>query len=176
MPPSEPLGPEYAAYPRGDTLPPGSADQLKALRDGYFAVNLVFYVNVALILGLLWATDRFWERFRWVFPVGLAVLCLVIGSLSYSLLSKKIGYGANWNPGVAVLVALFMGMSSIGCCGLIGYVSLQSQAAAELRKYNLKSGVLGFRKKDVEALVAELRTQEDTGATSERSGDFARLS
>ena len=150
----------YAAYPRGAAIAGayGSPEKLQALADGYFGLNWVFLANVFLALGF-----RFLPMA--VGDAGTAgMLMLVLGLLTFLVVAgfsmpynRKIAFGKGWSDGIAILASILMGLNSVFCCGIVGYIIMQTIAAGEIKGYGLKTGMLGLKKKDVEAKVAEMR-------------------
>jgi hypothetical protein len=152
--------PQYAAYPRGEALY-GSSDKLRALADGYFGLNRVFLINVVLAIGSRVATAAEMPAATLLLVVAavILVLGLAVGFLTYPC-NKKIGYGANWSPGMPVLASVLMALNSALCCGIIGYIVVQSLAAKEMKKYGLVGGGFGLKKPNVERLISEMQLRE----------------
>lgn len=154
--------PQYAEYPRA-RVESGSADRLKALADGYFGLNWVFLANIgAWILGFALVMVAGSLESGPLAILGMAFIYLGIplgiGFLSYPKL-KNIAYGASWSVS-PIFLAVLMGINTL-TCGIIGYIVIQSIAAGEIKKkFRMKSRFFGYRKKDIEARVAELRAQE----------------
>src|SRR5689334_15737872 len=127
IPPQEPPQ-QYAAYPRGGPVAGqyGSADQLQALSDGYFGLNTVFVLNLVLAFASRAGTATAKDPATALAILGGFVLVtgLVVGFCTYPY-NKKIAYGANWNPGMAVLASVLMALNSALCCGIVGYVVVQ---------------------------------------------------
>src|SRR5579859_2609180 len=92
-PPAGGLPPQYSAYPRGMAY--GSADQLQALMEGYYALSLVFLVNLALVVPLN-------VTYKNLPPGGvlawILVVFLAVAGLSYGP-NKKIAFGKGWSSG-----------------------------------------------------------------------------
>ena len=162
LPPEAPP-PQFVAYPRG-TGPQGDPDRLQALADGYFGLNTVFYVNVVLLLSVVYGIPLlFVSLFESspgvglvIYPVAILILFIVIGFLVYPK-AKRIGEGLGWAPAGAVVAAILIAMNSVVCCGAVGYVIVQQMAYTEMKKYGLRSKFLGVPKKKVVARIAELR-------------------
>lgn len=157
FPPEPGPPPQYVAYPRGPERY-GAADRLQALSDGYFALNWVFALNLALWLGgqlIPYAEVEPATRLT-IFAAWLLTLGLVVGFATYPQ-NKKIGYGRGWAPVWPAVASVLMGLNSALCCGIIGYVVMQQLAALEMKKYGLKTGFGGIRKSQVAAVVAEMQ-------------------
>jgi hypothetical protein len=180
-PPNDPNSvppPQYAAYPRapggGTAYPPGSADKLKSLADGYFGLNNVFIVNLALALGArgIQTTARSSEAALGLIGVTILALGIVVGLMSYPY-NKKIAFGMDWSPGNAVLASILMALNSALCCGIIGYVVMQSIAMGRMKTFGVTGGTFGAKKKDVYAQVDAIRAQETQASRMPPSGNPA---
>ncbi|MEA2553590.1 MAG: hypothetical protein QOJ65_1766 [Fimbriimonadaceae bacterium] len=149
---------QFVGYTRpGATY--GDPERLKALADGYYGLNTVFVVNV------LWAVAMGFALAALVVPFGIfgalafstVLTGLLIGSLVHPK-NKLIAYGANWNPGSARTASILMALNSALCCGILGYMVVQNLAMVEMKKYGLKAGLFGVRRRDVETAMERLRT------------------
>lgn len=152
----------YAAYPRGPVgpAPYGTADQLQALWEGYYGLNWVFLANVLLALGFRFIPMAMEDAAS----AGIAMLVLAILMFlvvaGYSFVyNRKIAFGKGWGDGVAVVASVLMGLNSVFCCGIIGYIVMQTIAATEMKNYGLKTGFLGVKKKEVQERIAQMRAQ-----------------
>lgn len=160
-PESTPPPVNYVAYPRGDQpFSYGDPDRLQALADGYFGLNNIFILNIALALGArgLSTTAKSPEQALGLYAGLIVAMFALIAFLTYPH-NKKIGFGKNWPSGNAVLASILMGINSALCCGIIGYVVMQIIAANERKRYGLKGSAFGFKKKDVKAYVDQMRLQ-----------------
>jgi len=158
QPPADPP-PQYAAYPRGAGAGQyGTADKLQALSDGYFGLNIIFLINIVLSLGSRFSgvTAKTPSEALGILAGYALVVGLVVGFGSYHN-NKKIAFGADWKPGMAVLASVLMALNSVFCCGIIGYVIVQNLAFQEMKKYGLKGGFFGVKKSEIAAKVAEMR-------------------
>lgn len=155
--------PQYAAYPRGEGIPMnGSAEKLQALADGYFGLNTVFIINIVLAIGtraLTAAPVATMEEVIGRFAIVVLAMLAIIGFLTYPH-NKKIAFGKNWSNGAAILASVLMGLNSALCCGIIGYVVMQTIAMGEIKNYGLKGGFLGLKKKDIQARIDQIRAQQ----------------
>jgi hypothetical protein len=155
--------PEYASYYRPTSVY-GTAAQLQALSDGYVALNIVFAVNV--VLGLTVSFGAYGIRAAlgpgvtvvW-YIAGYLFLGIAVGVLTY-VPNKKIGVGKGWSSGVALVASILMAVNAVFCCGLIGYMVMQQIAATEMKKYGVRLGLLGLRRREVQPLIEELERQE----------------
>jgi hypothetical protein len=140
----------------------GDPDRLKVLAEGYFGLNYVFMANVLLAVGArgLQLGVNPSEALTAVL-IAVVVLFVLIAVLTYPF-NRKIGIGMGWNPGMAALASILMGLNSAFCCGIVGYVVMQAIASTEMKKFGLKGGVFGMKKKDVERRIAELRSTSTT--------------
>jgi hypothetical protein len=95
-----------------------------------------------------------------VWAVCILVTGLSVGFLTYPH-NKKIGYGAGWQSSGPIIASFLMGLNSAFCCGIIGYIWVQSIAASKMRTFGLKgSSFGGMKKKDIQFAIQELRKQE----------------
>jgi hypothetical protein len=135
----------------------GRPDLLRSLADGYFGLNKVFILNVALALGLNVA-GRFLEPV--ILLLGVAVLGAVVGFASFPH-NRQIIEGRGWDRSRAVLASVLMGLNSALCCGILGFVVMQQMAWAEMKRYGLKSSFF-LRRKAVEDQIAKLEATRRT--------------
>lgn len=146
--------PQYAAYPRASAVPYGSPEKLKALGEGYYGLNWAFLINI--VLGFVVNYTVSYGGIRY-FLVLAPVLLLVIAAITYPS-TKKIAFGMGWAPGYAILASLLIGLNAVLCCGIIGYIVMQMIASNEMKRYGLKPGMLGIRKRDWKAAIAAMET------------------
>ncbi len=152
----------YAAYPRGiPSAEYGSADKLQALADGYFGLNYVFIVNVLLALASRFAgvSVETPQAALAYFAIFATVTFLAVAGLSFPC-NKKIAFGKDWPIGNAILASVLMGLNSVLCCGIIGYIVMQVIASNEMKKYGLAAGAFGVRKKWVAERIRQIREVE----------------
>ncbi|KAA0239309.1 MAG: hypothetical protein EDM74_04355 [Armatimonadetes bacterium] len=148
----------------------GTPDKLRALSEGYFGLNWVFIGNVMIMItanilyGLSSAVDR---AFLFV-ALGLIAGQFVYVTFASLPLNKKIAYGKGWPPSNAVLASVLMALNSVICCGAIGYVVMQMIAGAEIKKYGVKQGAFGYRKKQIQQRIEQMRTEQRAAPTSVR--------
>ena len=153
--PSRPPPPQYAGYTR-PSLVPGGPDDLQALADGYFGLNNIFVFNIVWVVAFNAYSRSAPTNFTILF-IFVGVTVLLIGGLTYPY-NKKIAQGMRWSPSAAGVASLLMGLNSALCCGIIGYVVMQSIAAKEMRKYGVTGGAFGMKKKLVQAVIDRMRT------------------
>jgi hypothetical protein len=158
------IGPplQYSNYPRGQGVY-GSPERLQALSDGYFGLNLVFGLNVVLVIAAR-AAQLTVASSSTVDPATmLLVICVSLGVIGFAVgfctypFNKKIGYGCGWSPAGPVIASVLMGLNSAFCCGIIGYVVVQQIAGQEIKRYGIKTGFFGLRKKEIAAVIASMR-------------------
>jgi hypothetical protein len=146
----------YVEYPRDQS--PGSYQQLKDLTDGYFGLNNAFLINLLLSL----AGNAYFRTAGAGADLGLnlAFLAVVAVVVFFATLgpNKRLGAGLGWSPSGPTLASVLVALNSALCCGIIGYIVLQSMAMKRIRDYGLKGGFFGLKKKDVEARLAQLET------------------
>ncbi len=155
--PSPETGDLSGYYYRGPAARPEDAARLRALRDGYFGLNWIFILNVVLVFSFrgVIAVSKDQDELAGALLGMVIILFVIIAAATYPA-NRKIAIGRQWNPGIAALASILMGLNSALCCGLIGYVIMQSLAASEMRKYGIKPGFFSMRQKDVDAKIAEL--------------------
>ena len=145
--------PPYAAYPR-DTARTGTSQDLQNLFDGYSGLNVAFLVNVLLVVPL-----NVLSRMGLVpLPLfGLAVLIVFVVVLVMTLgPNRKIGAGAHWESWQPILGSVLIALNSALCCGIVGYIVMQTIALNHIKKYGLRRA----KKSEVNARIAEIRAME----------------
>lgn len=149
--------PKYAAYPRGNNPSTyGTTDQLEALGQAYFGYSWLFLGAIATSLagfGIAFATNIF----PYFIQMPLVFLVVTFGSHG---LNKKVAYGKNWSSGAPLAASLLMGLSAILCCGIIGFVIIQTIALNEIKRYGIKTGTFTFTRKKFNAAVQERRNAD----------------
>lgn len=165
IPPEQGPPPQYVAYPRGPGVY-GTPEKLRAVAAGYFGLNYVFGINVALVMVSRVVQIAVIRGDDPVESIGIIIGTLAVtgaaaGACSYPYL-KKIGFGCGWAAYWAPLTAVFIGLQAWLCCGAIGYVVVQQIAAQELKKYGLKTGFGGIKKKEVERVAASMESTPPT--------------
>jgi hypothetical protein len=89
-----------------------------------------------------------------VFTYPLSILCC--GLLAYGA-CKNVGFGMGWSKIGPILASVLIAFT-----GLIGFIIVQMLAMEEMKRYGAKGGfIIGARKKDVLALIAKRRAQEN---------------
>lgn len=173
MQPPPPITPPpgYGEYYRPGAHPPGgyygSPERLKALADGYFALNWAFLATIILYFAVFFAFGAALGLFRSepnssgpntpapeliLLPYVIVGLC--VAGLSYWP-NKRIAFGMDWKPVSAVFASLLVGLVSVICCGILGFVIMQQIAYGEMKKYGLRAGFFSMTKRKVLAMVEE---------------------
>lgn len=155
--PDEPGHPGSEYYHRGGGAAYGTADKLQALSDGYFGLGIAFVINIALALcsRLLTASSES------LAVIGFALVGMFVAiTLITFPFNKKIAIGKGWNTSHALLASFLMGLNSALCCGIIGYIVMQSIASTEIAKYGIPSKLFGLKKSVVQARIQEMRQAE----------------
>lgn len=177
MPPNPPEsgpggGGDYSGYyyrGAGQTAY-GTPEKLNALAEGYFGLNWVFIGNVVIMItanimyGMSSAVDR---SFLFV-ALGLIAGLFVFVIFATLPLNRKIAYGKGWPSSNAVLASVLLALNSVICCGAIGYVVMQMIAGAEIKKYGVKQGMFGYRKKQIQQRIEQMRAEQRAAHTSVR--------
>ncbi len=133
---------------------------MQALGEGYFGLNTAFIVNIVMVLVLNGLVGALKDNLA-VLGLSFVVVLGVVFGMTFKP-NQKIGEGLNWAPWGAILASTLMAINSALCCGIIGYLVVQSMASKELEKYGVKKSFIGLKKSDFKAAV-ERRKQE--GAT-----------
>ena len=154
---------QYASYPRSHSQSTyGTAEQLKALGDGYFGLYKVFIVNIVLNIA-----SNIALRAGGFFAF---LVCAIVSAVAVTVLSlpenKKITFGQGKPDSKAMVASVLTGLTFFICCGAIGYAVMQSAALKEMKKYGLKPGLWGLRKKDYLAIVDNWNHAASTPPTS----------
>lgn len=156
----------FAAYPRTH-LTAEDGERIRHLAAGYFGLNWIFLFNIVWALGWTFGlmfmstsaeasgneSQMALSGLLWILSIVLTIP--VIGFLTYPS-NKRIGFGKGWSSSGAILASVLMGISSAFCCGIIGYIVMQSIASSALKKYGVRSGFLGPRKKQIDERIAEI--------------------
>lgn len=146
--------PPYANYPRTTS---SSAAQLQALMDGYYGMGKTFALNFVLVIALRVAGFFMGPG---IFFIGLLAVSVLMGFVTYPL-NKQIGYGANWSPAQPIVASVLMGLNTI-CCGIFGYAVMQTIAANHIKKYGIKAGFFGLKKKEIKQKILDLQAAESS--------------
>lgn len=148
--------PPYAQYPRGVEPAAGSAAQLQSLMEGYYTYSWLFLANIVVSLIVFFGLGA--SRIPYAVLAGYVIVPLIFGFGTYPS-NKKIGYGANWSPAQPVIASVLMGINSV-TCGIVGYAVMQSIAINHIKRFGVRSGCLGMRKKAIRDRIAELESAE----------------
>jgi len=149
----------------------GDPDKLQALADGYFGLNIAFIINIVLNFAIgfgvpaaLTASSLYERRGGWgpagwlIYFAGWAILGVSVAFLTYPH-NKRIAFGMGWSSSPPLIASILMAINSVVCCGIIGYSIMQQLAAGQIKLYGVKRAFMGYRKKDVEAAVEDLRSR-----------------
>lgn len=173
QPPPEIPPQQYGSYYRPSQFS-GSSVKLEALAKGYFGLTTAFIVNIAIVIAVrivLSSSAATMTQGSYVTAliIAIGVVFVVITLLTYPS-NKQVGIGMGWASSTPAWVSLLMGLNSALCCGIIGYVVVQSIAASEMNKYGVKGGAFrGVKKKEVAAAIADLKQQEAQGVSSQQA-------
>lgn len=142
--------PGESNYPRAQLLPVyGTGGRLRALGDAYYGLSWVFVLNVFLFV-VAGAISVPANNIN-LFLAGLILAAVIVGLVSFRY-TRKLAFGMGWSVAGAIVSSIIIG-STLG--GIITYVVLQALAAQEIKKYGVKSGAFGFRKKAYKAILDE---------------------
>lgn len=160
-----PGGIPYAAYPRAQASL--DLNKLRELAKAYFNLNWVFLANILLALAInvvaallgAAAGGSGEEASLVAWLVGIPILFFAVMFMSYPQ-NKRIAYGKGWAPSAAWIASFLMGLNSALCCGIIGFIVMQSIASKEMAQvYGVRRGFFGPRKADIERRILELSVQ-----------------
>lgn len=174
IPPEQP--PSYAEYHRPEvganpTMPfNGSSAHLKDLMDAYFGLNwtflgcvLIYIVVVIFMVAAMGAsgmmsTGEPTNEQSGQFLIVMAAAFLLGAGLTFACAYKPMAALArakSWNQWIALILFVI----GVGTIGIIAFVVAQMMALEDIKKYGLKAGCSGIRKRTVQARVDELRAQ-----------------
>lgn len=74
--------------------------------------------------------------------------------------NKKIGEGLGWSSSGPMVASILMGLNSALCCGVIGYVVVQSMAAKKFKEAGAPRGFWGYKKAELYAFIDQLGMQQ----------------
>jgi hypothetical protein len=157
--PGNPQLPDYTkAYFRPSDLPYGTPEKLQALADGYFGLSWAFVANIVLAIAARALLEAFAQGSNFIVALAMALPGMFCAVFLVTLpLNRKIALGMGWQPSSGFLASFLMGLNSALCCGVVGYIVMQMIAAAEMKRYGLRSGFLGIRKAHVRQKLEEMR-------------------
>lgn len=150
--------PPYANYPR-NAAPYGSAAQLQSLYDGYRKYGWLFLLNIVVFYAIL--AIALITRSDLAILLSFPLTATIMGFACHPM-NLKIGYGAGWPPSQVVVASVLMGINSV-TCGIIGYIVMQSIAMNHIKRYGLKSGFFGLKKREVKQRILDLEAAEVGG-------------
>lgn len=151
-------GQQYASYPRGQ-IAAGDPDRLEALGEGYYGLVWPLLASFAAFILAIWLMDS-------AGPLGCVLLLLAVvgvGTLSSYPSIRKASYGAGWSRSTASMVAVLVGFGSLGA-GMLGIMCVMSVFAGKIRDFGVRGGKWDFRKRDIDAAVAMLRSRAEPPA------------
>lgn len=96
------------------------------------------------------------ELLQWVVMVAALAGPLVVAGVSSYPCNKKIAYGADWKSGTAIVASILLAIGT-AICGFFGFIFMQSVALGEIKKFGIKPGFFGIRKRDILARIQVLR-------------------
>lgn len=161
-------GQQYAQPPGSNYYRPGQPvygrpDQLQALADGYFGLNTAFLLVIVLYLFLTLGVPGILSGVlannkALVLPALIFIFLAYGGGVALLALKpcKKIAYGKGWTEGQGVLAAVLVGLNAMLCCGIIGFIVMQTIASSEIKKYGVPSGIFGLKKSEVARVIAAM--------------------
>jgi hypothetical protein len=162
---------EFVAYPRGAAQVAGTAEQLKSLAEGYFALLWLFVASIPLMAGVMNVNpggpshDGLYTLFvQSMLMLGLGILT---GSLSIKP-CRKIAFGMGWSPAVAAISSVCIGASVMLCIGFIPFSFIFYRATRRIMQFGVKRRFLWhFRMRDVQAALDQMRSSEPPPTTDQ---------
>ena len=152
------IPPQYANYPR-NANPFGSAAQLQSLYNGYRRYGWMFLLNI--LLSVLIFVGAALTQNEFAVLLAYPLTATVIGFLVHPL-NKLIGFGANWPASKILTASILMGINAV-TCGIVGYIVMQQIAVNNIKRYGLKSGFFGLKKREVQQKILDLEAAETGG-------------
>lgn len=127
--------------------------------EGYHGLMPLFLLHLVLVIAVVGISIALNNEASGFFLLGGFLAVMVgIGFLSLKL-TRKIGFGAGWPPSGPILASVGLAICTVAC-GIWGYVILQNVALGHIRKFGVKSGFFGMKKRDMKARIEELRALE----------------
>lgn len=156
--------PQYVGYQRPgyDSGFQNDPDRLQALMEGYYGLSWSFLATVLTViavvaLGLTVAgPDSRNDDLGALFGVLVFVAPVVVAGATSYRCNKKIAFGAGWSNGTAILASVLIGVGAV-CYGIVGFIVMQTIALGQIKKFGVRGGFLGVRKKDIKARIEQLR-------------------
>lgn len=140
------------------------------MAEGYFGLNWVFIGNVIILITVNICYGVSNSGYRAFLYVALGLLAGLFAYVTFASLplNKKIAYGKGWPPSNAIVASILMALNSVICCGAIGYVVMQMIAGAEIKKYGVKQGAFGYRNKQIQQRIEQMREEQRAAHTTVR--------
>ncbi|MBI1335291.1 MAG: hypothetical protein JST12_05550 [Armatimonadetes bacterium] len=137
-----------------------NASDLRNLADGYFGLNQVFIINIVLNFASRLLGQVSTPQTVWFIIFGYAIVMMAAITALTLPHNKKIAAGMGWDPSKATLASVLMGLNSAFCCGIIGYIIMQSYAAKKFREAGAPRSFFGFKKAELYAFIDQLQYQQ----------------
>jgi hypothetical protein len=167
--PGDPPNPGHVAYPRPKSVP-GSAEQLRALRDGYFFLTPLLILNIVWVFGgmALFKMSNFGQVGLFIVFLEFLFLSLsgvLAGFVSYPT-NKKIAFGMGWSPTTAILLSLASAVSGCLCAGMPTILILYMLVRHRISRFGIPYPTFEYKRKDLDAAIQEIeekgyRTDEE---------------
>lgn len=152
--------PVYTSYPRG--VGSGEAEKLMKLYQAYRGAYFLILSTLCFGLGLnLLLVALFGSKNAIVLPILVCGLLVANFAVSFWV-ARGIGEAKDKSMGYVVGVALLATLVSPCCIGLVGAGVLQQIASNEIKRYGIRPGMMGIKKADIDARVAELQHVQQT--------------
>ena len=97
--------------------------------------------------------------------IGLIAITFILVLVLTLPHNKKIGEGLGWSPSGHIVASSLMALNSAICCGIIGYVVVQSMAAKKFKEAGAPRGFFGYKKVELYAFIDQLGMQNPAPPT-----------
>ena len=165
MEPSEDATPSVepaptVAYPRGLERP-GTVEQLRALRDGYFGLTVLSLATAAWIVGGITLFDHMDLGHIGLFAIFLEFMFFgttgILAAFVSFPINKKISIGMGWTPTTNVLLSICYAFSGCMCFGMPVFVVLYILTSRRLGEFGVRyTPFVGYRKKEINRVIAQM--------------------
>jgi hypothetical protein len=166
---------EHVAYPRPKSVP-GSAGQLRALRDGYFFFTPLLLMNIVWVFGGMALFNMIDLGHIGLFAVFLEFLFLSLSGILAGFVSyptnKRIAFGMGWSPTTAVSLSIFSAISGCLCAGMPTILILYMLVRRRISQFGLPYPSWEYKRKEIDALIAEIEASPQYREERATPGSF----
>jgi hypothetical protein len=158
---SAPPPPQFAGYTRPGIG--GNPELLLALCDSYFGFQWVFLGNVLVLVGIsgavAFAAQQAGMTMASVYLISYTITGIAVWFFSLKP-AGQFAKGMGRPLSSRYLTASVLALQSWFCCGIVGYAIIQNKALTEMKKYGIRAGFFGVKRKDVVALVQQMQATQ----------------